>query len=257
MEINALKRTNLKDIMPKNAGAHNSVFRGEDISKLYFDGTLSKQIAAETFDDIFVGDYIIGQKSGKKYYVAGLNYMLGFGFDTNNKCETPHILMIPSSGLAYEKMNTTESTAGGYVGSNVYKTVLPSIKNKVTDDLWSSHLLIHKEVLCNAVTNGKETGYIVRDSAVELLSERMVYGTNIFKHEELIDSYGYYKTHVADCAQLPIFQLRKDYMVMGIGYSLRDVSSDKAFCQVSTFGGSAGALTANTANDILPYFLIY
>lgn len=50
------------------------IFRGKDITDLFYDGTLSKQIANGTFDDIFIGDYIIGQTSGNKYLVADLDY---------------------------------------------------------------------------------------------------------------------------------------------------------------------------------------
>lgn len=50
------------------------IFRGKDITDLFYDGTLSKQIANGTFDDIFIGDYIIGKTSGNKYLVADLDY---------------------------------------------------------------------------------------------------------------------------------------------------------------------------------------
>ena len=57
----------LLNFLPKNAGTHNSIYRGNDITNLFYDGTLSEQIAAGTFDDIFVGDYIVGQNSNRKY----------------------------------------------------------------------------------------------------------------------------------------------------------------------------------------------
>ena len=43
------------------------IFDGQDITDLFYDGTLSEQIAAGTFDDIFVGDYITGKNSNRKY----------------------------------------------------------------------------------------------------------------------------------------------------------------------------------------------
>lgn len=71
-EINSLKQI----VVASNSGAHNAIYRGKDITDLFYNGTLSQQIAAGTFDDIFVGDYIIGQTSGRKYLVADINYRL-------------------------------------------------------------------------------------------------------------------------------------------------------------------------------------
>jgi len=80
--------TLLTALVEKNAGAHNSIYRGKDITDLFYDGTLSKQIAAGTFDDIFIGDYIIGKTSGRKYLVADINYRLHMG---DTECTGLHI----------------------------------------------------------------------------------------------------------------------------------------------------------------------
>lgn len=46
----------LNVIILKNAGAHNGIYRGKDITDKFYNGTLSQQIANQTFDDIFIGD---------------------------------------------------------------------------------------------------------------------------------------------------------------------------------------------------------
>lgn len=86
----------LKAVIPSNAGCHNSIYRGKDITSLFYDGTLSTEIEAGTFDDIFIGDYIIGRSSGIKYLVADINYRLHCG---DIECKTPHVLMIPELSM--------------------------------------------------------------------------------------------------------------------------------------------------------------
>ena len=85
-------------LLPKNAGMHNSIYRGEDITELFYNNTLSKQIAAGTFDDIFIGDYIIGKISKRKYLVADLDYRLHTG-NGSGECLTHHILMLPEKTM--------------------------------------------------------------------------------------------------------------------------------------------------------------
>ena len=51
---------NIADInswMPRNAAAHNSIYRGKDITSKYEDGSLVESIVSGTFDDVFVGDW--------------------------------------------------------------------------------------------------------------------------------------------------------------------------------------------------------
>ena len=115
----------LGGIIAKNAGAHNSIYRGQDITDLFYDGTLSQQIAAGTFDDIFVGDYIIGRVSNRKYIVADINYRLHCG---DTECTTPHVLMIPERSMGTAQMNTSNVTTGAYVGSAMYTTNLAAFK---------------------------------------------------------------------------------------------------------------------------------
>ena len=113
--------TLLKSIIPKSAAAHNGIYRGKNITNLFYDGTLSEQIAAGTFDDIFIGDFIVGKVSNRKYIVADLNYRLHCG---DTECTTPHILMVPERIMGTAKMNDTNITTGAYVGSKMYTEYL-------------------------------------------------------------------------------------------------------------------------------------
>lgn len=247
------KFSDLKSIVvASNSGAHNSIYRGKDITALFYDGTLSKQIAAGTFDDIFIGDYIIGKVSKRKYLVADLNYRLNMG---DTECKTPHILMIPERIMGTAKMNSTNITTGGYTESEMYKTNLTQFKTVIKNDFETGHILKHRNLLVNAVADGKASGWAWFDSDIELMSECMVYGHNAW------GAHHGYETG-SDKSQLSLFRLKHDLTVARndagdrYWYWLRNVVSSSAFAGVSSLG-NAGTDGASGVGGVRPAFLIY
>ena len=246
------KFANLKSIVvAPNAGAHNSIYRGKDITDLFYNGTLSKQIAAGTFDDIFIGDYIIGNVSKKKYLVADINYRLHTG---DTECTRPHILMIPERILGTAKMNDTNITTEGYVGSKMYKEYLTPFKTVIQNDFGNAHILNHKALLTNTVADGKSTGWAWYDSTIELMNESMVYGHNAF------GSSGYETG--SDKSQLSLFRLDPSKIIARndnnerYWYWLRTVVSSSFFANVYSHG-LASSTSASSAYGVRPAFLIY
>ena len=238
-------------VVAPNAAAHNAIYRGKDITSKFYDGTLSQQIAAGTFDDIFVGDYIVGQNSGRKYLVADINYRLHCG---DTECTTPHILMIPEKIMGTAKMNDTNITNGGYFGSKMYTNYLAPFKTVIQNDFTSNHILSHKELLTNAVADGKSTGWAWYDSTIELMNESMVYGHSVW------GSSGY-ETGI-DKSQLSLFRLNSSKIIARndnnerFWYWLRDVVSSSNFASVTDYG-LADHNGASNANGVRPAFLIY
>lgn len=244
----------LKEIVvAPNAGAHNAIYRGKDITELFYDGTLTKQIAAGTFDDIFVGDYIIGKSSGRKYLVADLNYRLHCG---DTECTKPHILMIPERTMGNAQMNANNDTTGGYTGSAMYTTNLAPYKTIIQNDFEESHILSHRALLTNAVSNGASSGWAWFDSTIELMNECMVYGHNVWGAKPG------YETG-ADKSQLSLFRHRPDLIPARdtsggrMWYWLRDVASAASFAHVNHTGGAAYNYGASSSNGVRPAFLIY
>ena len=241
----------------KNAGTHNSLYRGKDITSLFYDGTLSKQIAAGTFDDIYIGDYIIGKVSGRKYLVADLNYRLHTG---NTECTTPHVLMIPERTMGNEQMNTSDVTTGAYVGSAMYTTNLEKYKTIIKNDFGSGHILSHRQYLKNAVTNGYESAGEWKDSTIELMNELMVYGSNLFHNIQ--HGTNVPQNYTIDKSQLSIFKHRHDLIVAfndsnaRQNWWLRDVISSTNFARVS-YNGTATTDGASESFGVRPAFLIY
>lgn len=241
----------LKAIVPKNAGAHNGIYRGKDITDLFYDGTLSQQIAAGTFDDIFIGDYIIGKVSKRKYLVADINYRLNCG---DTECTTPHILMVPERIMGTAKMNDTNTVTGGYYGSKMYTEYLAPFKTVIQNDFETNHILSHKALLTNAVADGKASAWAWYDSTIELMNECMVYGHNAW------GSHHGYETG-ADKSQLSLFRLNASKIVARndagerYWYWLRDVVSAYVFAIVNN-GGFAYHTGASNSGGVRPAFLI-
>lgn len=247
-KINSLKQI----VVASNAGAHNAIYRGKDITSKFYDGTLSQQIAAGTFDDIFIGDYIIGQTSGRKYLVADINYRLHCG---DTECTKPHILLIPEKIMGTAQMNDSHVTTGGYVGSKMHTTNLVQFKTVIQNDFGSGHILNHRVVLTNAVTDGKSSGWAWYDSTIELMNESMVYGHNAW------GSHHGYETG-ADKSQLSLFKHRPDLIVAlndagsRYWYWLRDVVSSSYFANVNNYGLASNGYASNSSG-VRPAFLIY
>ena len=247
----------LGGIIAKNAGAHNSIYRGKDITDLFYDGTLSEQIAAGTFDDIFIGDYIIGRNSNRKYLVADINYRLHCG---DTECTTPHVLMIPERSMGTAQMNSSNVTTGAYTGSAMYTDNLTPFKTIIQNDFESSHILSHRSYMPNAVTNGYESGGAWIDSTIELMNELMVYGSNVFHN--VMNGTNVPTSHTIDKSQLSLFRLDKSKIVAlnDAGnrqtWWLRDVVSASTFAYVY-LNGHAGHNSASNSNGVRPAFLIY
>lgn len=247
----------LSGIIPRNAGAHNAIYRGKDITDLFYDGTLSKQIAAGTFDDIYIGDYIIGKVSNRKYIVADINYRLHCG---DTECKTPHVLIIPERIIGTAKMNDTNITTGAYVGSKMYTNYLAPFKTIIQNDFENNHILSHRQYLPNAITNGYESAGAWVDSTIELMNELMVYGSNIFHN--ITNGTNVPANNTIDKSQLSLFRLKPSEIVAlndageRYWYWLRDVVSSSAFAVVPS-GGNAHYNGASNSNGVRPAFLIY
>ena len=252
-KINSLKQI----VVASNAGAHNAIYRGKDITDLFYDGTLSKQIAAGTFDDIFVGDYIIGKTSKRKYLVADINYRLHMG---DTECTKPHILMIPEKIMGTAMMNDTHVTTGAYVGSKMYTTNLTPFKTIIKNDFGAGHILKHRNHLQNAVTNNYESGGTWYDSEIELMNECMVYGSNIWHN--ILCGTNFPNNYEIDNSQLSLFRLRHDLIVARNDagdrwwYWLRNVVSSSNFANVNGNGSAYGSGAASSYG-VRPAFLIY
>ena len=263
IEVKNFKKT----VITSNAGAHNAIYRGKDITDLWYDGTLSEQIANGTFDNIFVGDYIIGKSSGNVYLVANLDYNYLCG-DTS--CTTHHLCLVPLAIMGSEQINTSASTSGGYTGSNLYTTLLDTYRAIIQADFGTEHILTVRRYLTNAVTSGYASGRAWCDSDIDLMNENMVYGTKIYTPMPAYSGSSVTTPNntTTDKSQLAIFRYRADLIIAkseGVtdiestdrnNYWLRDVVSSTSFANVYS-NGCATSYWTSDSRGIRPAFLIY
>lgn len=231
-----------------NAGAHNAIYRGKSLGSTVTTAQYAA-IKAGTFDDLYIGDYwTIG---GINYRIAAFDYYLNSG-DTN--CTTHHVVIVPDTCLYNAQMHNTSSggwesgaantTAGGYVGSDMYKSNLEQAKTTIKS-AFSGHVLKHRIYLTNAVANGRASDGAWCDSEVDLMCEQMVYGSGIFS--PVSDGSNVPANYRVEKSQLPLFQHEPSRICNRATWWLRDVITASYFA----FVGDDGVAHFNDASNSL------
>lgn len=239
-----------------NAGAHNAIYRGKSLGSTVTTAQYAA-IKAGTFDDLYIGDYwTIG---GVNYRIAAFDYYLNSG-DTN--CITHHVVIVPDTCLYNAQMHNTSSggwesgaantTAGGYVGSDMYKSNLEQAKTTIKS-AFSGHVLKHRIYLTNAVANGRASGGAWCDSEVDLMCEQMVYGSGIFS--PVSDGSNVPANYRVEKSQLPLFQHEPSRICNRATWWLRDVIAAPGFAYVN-FNGLANYSDASNSLGVRPAFCI-
>lgn len=239
-----------------NAGAHNAIYRGKSLGSTVTTAQYAA-IKAGTFDDLYIGDYwTIG---GVNYRIAAFDYYLNSG-DTN--CTTHHVVIVPDTCLYNAQMHNTSSggwesgaantTAGGYVGSDMYKSNLERAKTTIKS-AFSGHILKHRIYLTNAVANGRASGGAWCDSEVDLMCEQMVYGSGIFS--PVSDGSNVPANYRVEKSQLPLFQHEPSRIGNRNDWWLRDVITASIFADVGATG-NANYGSASNSYGVRPVFLL-
>lgn len=222
-----------------NAGAHNAIYRGKSLGSTVTTAQYAA-IKAGTFDDLYIGDYwTIG---GVNYRIAAFDYYFNSG-DTS--CTTHHVVIVPDTCLYNAQMHNTSSgnyeggaantTTGGYVGSDMYKSNLEQAKTSIKS-AFSGHVLKHRIYLTNAVANGRASGGAWCDSEVDLMCEQMVYGSGIFS--PVSDGSNVPANYRVEKSQLPLFQHEPSRICNRATWWLRDVITASYFADVDGHGGA-------------------
>ena len=242
-------------IVESNAGAHNAIYRGKYLG----DSVTAAQYAAikaGTFDNLFIGDYwTIG---GVNYRIAAFDYYLNCG---DTACTDHHVVIVPDTNLYNAQMHNTSSggwessgntTAGGYVGSDMYKTNLANAKTTIKS-AFSGHVLKHRIYLTNTVANGRASNGAWCDSEVDLMCEQMVYGSGIFS--PVSDGSNVPANYRVEKSQLPLFQHEPSRICNRANWWLRDVITAANFAAV--YGnGLADCSGASDALGVRPAFCV-
>lgn len=239
-----------------NAGAHNAIYRGKSLGNTVTTAQYAA-IKAGTFDDLYIGDY--WTIDSVNYRIAAFDYYLNSG-DTS--CTTHHVVIVPDTCLYNAQMHNTSSgswesgaantTAGGYVGSDMYKSNLKQAKTTIKS-AFSGHVLKHRIYLTNAVANGRASGGAWCDSEVDLMCEQMVYGSGIFS--PVSDGSNVPANYRVEKSQLPLFQHEPSRICNRATWWLRDVITASYFANVY-HSGYAYYDNASNSCGVRPAFCI-
>ena len=229
-----------------NAGSHNSIYRGKNLGT----SVTAEQyaaIAAGTFDDMYIGDYWV--INGVIWRIAAFDYYLTTG---DTECTTHHIVIVPDECLYNAKMNTTPDTTGGYVAAKT-RGVLTDAETAIIAAFGTSHILSHRVLLINAVTDGKPSGIVWVDTICDLMNEEMVYGTGIFLPTS--DGSTVPTNIQVEKSQLPLFAHEPSRITNRTDYWLRDVVTNAYFADVGN-SGTANYNPAHSSFGVRPAFSI-
>ena len=238
------------DLGNRNAGFHNSLFRGKCLGTSVTAEQYA-QISAGTFDDMFIGDY--WTIDNVNWRIAAFDYWLHCG---DTECTTHHVIVIPDSNLATAKMNNTNIVTGAYVGSDYYtgansNTGKATAKSAIEGAFGAAHILSHRSYLKNAVTNGYESGGAWYDSTFELMTEQNVYGCKVFGNVTCGTNLP--ASYTIDKSQFPLFALAPEFICNRASWWLRDPASSPYFATVN-YSGYCNAGGASSALGVRPAF---
>ena len=234
---------------------HRNTYRGKDITEYYNDGSLYTRISNGSFEDIYVGDYIIANEV--TWLIADIDNYLHNG---NQDFTKHHATIIPATSLMNAPMNDIDTAEGGYANSKMATETLPSLvaEDGIIGKTFGSHLIEYQNLLSNRINSetinqsgGRwlgatdEWGWYTRKC--DLMSEQNVYGTNIA-------SSSLYDIGI-DNRQYAIFQLKPEFITSWFSYWLKDVAGATKFAHV---GNSGNCYPGNSSSvlGIRPRFLI-
>lgn len=235
------------------AGYHNSVFRGKDITSYLTDGTLFTRISSGSFEDLFVGDYIV--KNNITWRIAGFDVYLHKG---DTELTKHHAIIVPDKHLTTAQMNSSNTTVGGYVASAMYTTTLPSILETYITPVFGSHVIEIRNLLTTGINasgynrwgtnSGCSNAWEWRSRKVDLMNENQVFGSISW-------SSSGFETGSDNC-QLPLFRLAPEYITnRSYWYWLRNVVDSSRFANVNATCYSDGNV-ASATGGVRPCFYI-
>ena len=221
------------------------LFRGKNLGTA-LTAVQKAAIKDGSFKGMFLGDYwSIG---GRIWRIVDMDYWYNCG---DTAFTSHHLVIMPDEALYNAQMNTTNITTGGYVGSEMYKKNLANAKT-IVNAAFQGSVLTHREHLCNAVANGKQSGGAWFDSSIELPSEIMMYGHihfgNASDGNTIPNIYTPSKTQLALFMVCPRFITDRSHAQW-----LRDVVSSADFAFVSGYGDTSYT-DASNSSGVRPVF---
>lgn len=185
----------------------------------------------------------------------GFDLFLNFG---DTACTSHHAVIVPDVVYTTSYMNATDTSEGGFKGSYMWSTTLPSVLSTYITPYYGSHVITHRTLITTSINatgisawgsaSGCSNNWGWIDAKVDLMSEVNVYGSTVWS------SSGY--DIGTKCQQFPGFRLSPYLRTMHRSWFwLSAVGASSYFCH-SDSSGDATASYASSVGGVRPYFLI-
>lgn len=257
------KNTDSFSAVMGNFAAHNNIFRGSNLTSVYSIDQIYEKVSSGSFDDLYLGDYITVsitttlpdgtvKTESVDLTIAAFNYYYALG-DTSFAKQ--HIVLIPrASGFAtMDKMNSSNTTEGGYSDSYMHKTLLPCYAESLNTAL-NGHVLTYRDWLTNAVATGSpsmagagftgsSSSCAWEDVTLQLMNEAQVYGSAVWGSS----------AYDVGCGnkQFPIFRFINPQKYGRKRFWLRSIVSTSQFA-VCSHQGNAFYYSASQSSAVSP-----
>lgn len=184
---------------------------------------------------------------------AGFDYYYNMG---DTALTTHHAVLIPRTAFATSaKMNSTNTTEGGYYNSEMHQTTLPCYAASLKAAL-NNHLLSHRTMLPHAIgasipsmagagLMGASSSWAWETVELQLMNEVQVYGSTVW-------SSSAYDVG-CDNKLLPVFKFINPIQFGRSAYWLRSVvsSTNFAYCYSDGAAANTGASTARSVRPLI------
>lgn len=223
-----------------NAGSHNCRYRGKylgnTVTSMQYDS-----IAIGSFENMYIGDY--WTINGVNYRIAAFDYYMNCGVTPTTE---HHVTLVPDTPLYTHCMNSgSDTTSGGYLGSEMYKSGLNQAKTIINTAFGETHVLKYGNRL---PTSSPESSSSDVESTVELMNQINVYGS-------IINGSNTGSVFTYDNVQYPLFALNHSMITNGAKWWLRDGSDQHGFICTS-IEGITNINGSRQANGVRPSFNI-
>ena len=271
--------SNAENTYPTNYRDHNKVNTCKNLLQKYTLDELSMMISSGNFDDIYVGDYIEMEMTSDygtekvRWLVAAIDY---FRHRTDVDILDHHIVLVAEDSFkTAHRMNSSNTTANGFAGSEMYVTTLPKYDTAITNAFGSSHVLSYRQFLTTSTNTtapsmagvnyagcsnnwawANGSGSNPHVTTLCLMSEPQLYGTCSL-------SSSFYDIGINN-SQFPLFKQMPEKIRCGRGFNastsarnifwLSSVVSTTAFAFCSDDGHASGG-NASYSLGVRPYFL--
>lgn len=223
---------------------HNNTYRGKDLGA--FNDTFEQAIDDGTFDNEYVGDtFTMG---GHKYKIAGFNTEWG----TEKNTELGNHICLITDNFGDSQMNSSDTTQGGFAGSDMFKNTLPKLVSQLKAD-WGDHLLEFNEFLSTGIDlNGAPNIGAWFKVQASLMNTAQVFGAPTqYSNNANGEKYNIGNEN----SILPLFKLKPSDRKTDYWWWLRDIYNSQSFAYVYGDGSVSWSL-ASYDSRVRAFFLI-